>query len=111
MIIYIDGDFKCHVSAAEGRREIETGFFNGKCPEWIESYRFVPEGGTWTREDGEEFAGAEMISPWKDLGEAYAAQTVYVTGKLAAAEADIAELDIALLDAEYENITGGTDDE
>ena len=63
MIIYIDGDFKCHVSAAEGRREIETGFFNGKCPEWIESYRFVPEGGTWTREDGEEFAGAEMISP------------------------------------------------
>jgi len=102
MIIYIDGDFKCHVSAAEGRREIETGFFNGKCPEWIESYRFVPEGGTWTREDGEEFAGAEMISP---------AQTVYLTGKLAAAEADIAELDIALLDAEYENITGGTDDE
>lgn len=52
-----------------------------------------------------------MISPWKDLGEAYAAQTVYLTGKLAAAEADIAELDIALLDAEYENITGGTDDE
>ena len=28
-----------------------------------------------------------------------------------AAEADIAELDMALLDAEYENITGGTDDE
>lgn len=45
------------------------------------------------------------------MGEAYAAQTVYLTGKLAAAEADIAELDIALLDAEYENITGGTDDE
>lgn len=45
MIIYIDGDFKCHVSAAEGRREIETGFFNGKCPEWIESYRFVPRAG------------------------------------------------------------------
>ena len=46
MIIYIDGDFKCHVSAAEGRRAIGTGFFDGKCPEWIESYRFVPEGGT-----------------------------------------------------------------
>ena len=52
-----------------------------------------------------------MISPWKDLGEAYVAQAAYLTGKLAAAEADIAELDIALLDAEYENITGGTDDE
>lgn len=110
MTIYIDSDFKCHVSAAEGRRAIETSFFDGKCPEWIESYRFVPEGETWTREDGEEFTG-EMISPWKDLGEAYAAQTAYLTGELAAAEADIAELDMALLDAEYENITGGTDDE
>ena len=110
MTIYIDSDFKCHVSAAEGCREIETSFFDGKCREWIESYRFVPEGETWTREDGEVFTG-EMISPWKDLGEAYAAQTVYLTGKLAAAEADIAELDMALLDAEYENITGGTDDE
>lgn len=110
MTIYIDSDYKCHVSATEGRRAIETDAFNGKCAEWIESYRFVPEGGTWTREDGEEFRG-EMAAPWKDLGEAYAAQTVYLTGKLAAAEADIAELDIALLDAEYENITGGTDDE
>ena len=111
MTIYIDIDYKCYVSAAEGRRAIETNEFDGKCPEWIESFRFVPADETWTREDGEEFAGAEMISPWKDLGEAYAAQTVYLTGKLAAAEADIAELDIALLDAEYENITGGTDDE
>ena len=90
MTIYIDSDYKCHVSAAGGRRAIETDAFNGKCAEWIESYRFVPEGEMWTREDGEEFAGAEMISPWKDLGEAYAAQTVYLTGKLAAAEADIA---------------------
>ena len=111
MTIYIDSDYKCHVSATDGRRAVETDAFNGKCPEWIESFRFVPADETWTREDGEEFAGAEMISPWKDLGEAYAAQTVYLTGKLAAAEADIAELDIALLDAEYENITGGTDDE
>ena len=111
MTIYIDSDYKCYVSAAEGRRAIETNEFDGKCPEWIESFRFVPEGGTWTREDGEKFAGAEMISPWKDLGEAYVAQAAYLTGKLAAAEADIAELDIALLDAEYENITGGTDDE
>ena len=52
-----------------------------------------------------------MLAPWKELREAYAAQTAYLAGKLAAAEADIAELDMALLDAEYENITGGTDDE
>ena len=111
MTIYVDSDYKCHASATDGCRATETSLFDGKCPEWIESFRFVPADETWTREDGEEFAGAEMISPWKDLGEAYAAQTVYLTGKLAAAEADIAELDIALLDAEYENITGGTDDE
>ena len=109
MTIYIDSDYKCYVSASDGRRAIEVNDFNGKCPEWIESYRFVPEGETWTREDGEVFTN--MAAPWKDLGEAYAAQTVYLTGKLAAAETDIAELDIALLDAEYENITGGTDDE
>ena len=52
-----------------------------------------------------------MVSPWKDLGKAYAAQTAYLAGELSAAEADIAELDTALLDAEYENITGGTDNE
>ena len=57
MTIYIDSDYKCYVSSAEGRRAIETGFFDGKCEEWIESYRFVPAGGTWTREDGEVFTG------------------------------------------------------
>lgn len=81
MTIYIDSDYKCHVSAAEGRRAVETDAFNGKCPEWIESYRFVPDGETWTREDGEEFRG-EMVTPWKDLGNAYAAQAAYVTAEV-----------------------------
>ena len=109
MTIYIDSDYKCYVSAAEGRRAVETDLFDGKCAEWIESFRYVPKGETWVREDGEMFTN--MMAPWKELREAYAAQTAHLTGKLAAAEADIAELDMALLDAEYENITGGTDDE
>ena len=109
MTIYIDNDYKCHVSNADGRRRIETDFFDGKCREWIESFRYVPEGETWTRGDGEAFTN--MTAPWKDLHEAYAAQAAYLAGELSAAEADIAELDMALLDAEYENITGGTDDE
>ena len=96
MTIYIDNDYKCYVSDAEGRRAVETGFFDGKCAEWIESYRFVPEGETWTREDGEEFAGAEMISPWKDLGEAYAAQTVYLERQNAQYEAALTEIEAAL---------------
>ena len=95
MIIYIDGDFKCHVSAAEGRREIETGFFDGKCPEWIESYRFVPAGETWVKENGEMFRG-EMVSPWKDLSEAYAAQAAYVTAQNTQYEAALTEIEAAL---------------
>ena len=95
MTIYIDSDYKCHVSAAEGRRAIETDAFNGKCPEWIESFRFVPAGETWTREDGEMFRG-EMVSPWKDLGEAYAAQAAYVTAQNAQYEAALTEIEAAL---------------
>ena len=95
MTIYIDSDYKCHVSAAEGRRAIETGFFDGKCAEWIESYRFVPEGETWTREDGEEFRG-EMVTPWKDLSEAYMAQTAYLERQNAQYEAALSEIEVAL---------------
>lgn len=94
MTIYIDSDYKCYVSAAEGRRAIEVNDFNGKCPEWIESYRFVPEGETWTREDGEVFTN--MAAPWKDLGEAYAAQAAYVTAQNAQYEAALSEIETAL---------------
>ena len=96
MTIYIDSDYKCYVSAAEGRRAVETELFDGKCPEWIESYRFVPDGDTWTREDGEEFAGAEMMSPWKDLGEAYVAQAAYATAQNAQYESALTEIEAAL---------------
>lgn len=95
MTIYIGSDYKCHVSAAEGRRAIETDAFNGKCAEWIESFRFVPAGETWVKENGEMFRG-EMVSPWKDLGEAYAAQAAYVTARNAQYEAALAEIEAAL---------------
>ena len=95
MIIYIDNDYKCHVSDAEGRKAIETTYFDGKCDEWIESFRFVPAGETWTREDGEVFNG-EMMAPWKDLGNAYAAQTAYATAQNAQYEAALTEIEAAL---------------
>ena len=95
MTIYIDSDYKCYVSAAEGRRAIETNEFDGKCPEWIESYRFVPEGETWTREDGEVFKG-EMVTPWKDLGSAYATQTAYVEQQLSTTQAQATDMQAAL---------------
>ncbi len=94
MTIYIDSDYKCYVSASDGRRAIEVNDFNGKCPEWIESYRFVPEGETWTREDGEVFTN--MAAPWKDLSNAYAAQAAYVTAQNTQYEAALTAIESAL---------------
>lgn len=95
MTIYVDSDYKCHASATDGCRAVETSLFDGKCPEWIESYRFVPEGETWVKENGEMFRG-EMVSPWKDLGEAYAAQAAYVTAQNTQYEAALTEIEAAL---------------
>ena len=76
MTIYIDSDFKCHVSDDGTLRPVETDFFDGKCAEFIEGYRFVPSGETWTREDGIQFTG-EMISPWVDYSHLAACQALY----------------------------------
>lgn len=95
MTIYIDSDYKCYTSASDGRKAVETNFFDGKCPEWIESFRFVPVGETWMREDGEVFIG-EMLAPWKDLSEAYAAQAAYVTAQNTQYEAALSEIETAL---------------
>ena len=65
MKIYIDNDYKCHTSPGEGLTAVETDFFDGKCRQYIEGYRFVPSGESWTREDGQVFRG-EMIAPWRD---------------------------------------------
>ena len=82
-------------SATDGCRAVETSLFDGKCPEWLESFRFVPAGETWTRGDGEVVTG-EMLAPWKDLGEAYAAQTAYVTEQNTQYEAALTEIEAAL---------------
>lgn len=76
MKIYIDNDFKCHVTDDGSMTAVETEFFDGKCDEFIEGCRFVPEGESWTREDGEVFEG-EMIAPWKPFAELDAAQREY----------------------------------
>lgn len=76
MTIYIDSDFKCHSATADGLTAAETDFFEGKAPGYIEGYRFVPAGESWTREDGAVFAG-EMASPWKDWTELDAIQREY----------------------------------
>lgn len=76
MTIYIDQDFRCHTSLGEGLTAVETDFFDGKCRQYIEGYRFVPSGESWVREDGEVFTG-EMIAPAEDSRILEAAQAAY----------------------------------
>ena len=88
MKIYIDIDYKCHVSNDGTMREFDVPFFDGKCDTFIEGYRYIPADETWEREDGEAFKG-EMIAPWKPYTELYIAQLEY---ELADADAALNEL-------------------
>ena len=95
MKIYIDSEYKCHVSPGEGLTAVETDFFDGKAPGFIEGYRFVPDGQSWTREDGAVFAG-EMVSPWKPWAELDSIQRAYEREQAAALEAALTEIEEAL---------------
>ena len=76
-MVYIDSDFKCHTVNTDGNfKEVNNNFFNGKCKAFIEGYRYIPSGETWTSSDGTRFSG-EMISPWKDYSELDNAQREY----------------------------------
>ena len=91
MQIYIDADFKCYTALKEGRTALETDFFEGMCAAYIEGYRFVPAGKTWTAADGTVFRG-EMITPWKPWAELDAAQRAYERERAAALKAQNDEL-------------------
>jgi hypothetical protein len=80
MTIYIDDDYKCYVSAADGRRAIETDFFDGKCKVFIEGYRFIPAGEKWIMPNGVFFRG-EMVAPWKDYDYLQVVQAAYEEGQ------------------------------
>ena len=75
MKIFIDSDYMCRAEGGEGLREFELPDFEGKCAAFIQGYRYVPQGESWTRADGEVFTG-EMISPAVDsrILEAYQRQ-------------------------------------
>lgn len=72
--IYIDSDFRCHVTDDGTMTAVETSFFDGKCDTFIEGYRLKPAGENRTRSE---------IAPWKDYDLLAAAQAQY--------EADLAE--------------------
>lgn len=76
MTIYIDNDYKCHLSDDGTLRAFDMPFFDGKCAEFIEGYRYVPSGEAWTRADGQTFTG-EMITPWRDFAILAELQALY----------------------------------
>lgn len=85
MRIYLDSDFRCHLSDGGGMRLVETDFFDGKCAAFIEGYRFVPTGESWTRTDGAVFHG-EMIAPAEDYARLEKAQQQYEADMAASAD-------------------------
>lgn len=98
MTIYLDADFKCHVTNDGTMRAIETDAFDGKCGSFVEGYRFVPSDETWTRPDREVFHG-EMLSPWRDYNLLMEFQAQYE--EMLAERADMQ----AALDAIYGGVT------
>lgn len=99
MMIYIDSEFKCHASDDGTMTAVETDVFDGKCDAYVEGYRFIPAGQTWTRADGVIFAG-EMIAPWKSWAELDAVQREYEREQYQALAAQNAEYEAALSEIE-----------
>ena len=91
--------FKCYVTSGEGRTQVETDAFDGKCDAYIEGYRHIPAGRAWTRADGTVFAG-EMIAPWKPWDELDAAQREFEREQYQALAAQNAEYEAALSEIE-----------
>ena len=100
--IYIDSDYRCHVTNDGTMNAVETDFFDGKCDTFIEGYRYD------TRN------GYVQIYLWKPYDELDAAQRDYekqlleeYKTELAEYEAELAELDSLILDYQYNSLTEG----
>lgn len=99
MKIYIDTNdgFKCYTTDTGGLLEYEESFFDGKCSEFIESYRCKPVGYEWVTENGEIIqADCKLVAPWKDLSNAYAAQAGYLAQQNRQYEAALTAIENAL---------------
>lgn len=104
--IYLDSEFKCHLTDDGTMAAVETDFFDYKCDDIIEGYRFVPEGESYTREDGEVFIG-EMIAPWKPFEELDEAQREHEKQQLEEYKSIVAEQDLMILELQYNALTEG----
>ena len=102
MTIYIDKDFRCFAEPGEGMEAVETGFFDGKAPGYIDGYRFIPAGHSWTGEDGTVYRGeaAFPVTDWEALDkiqrEYEREQIPVLTAQNAEYEAALSEIEEAL---------------
>ncbi len=102
MKIYIDSDYKCHATPADGLTAVETDFFDGKAPGYIDGYRFIPAGQSWTDADGTVYRGeaAFPVTDWEALDKLQRAyereQIPALTAQNDEYEAAISEIEEAL---------------
>ncbi len=88
--VYIDSDYKCHVTDDGTRKAVETDYFDGKCDAVVEGYCLEPS------ETGQK------IYPWKPSDELDAEQRAYEKQLLAEYEAALKNsVPIAELEAAY----------
>ena len=65
MKIYLDSDYRCHLTNDGTMQEVDLELFNGKCQTYIEGHRYIPPHESWLRNDGVRFYG-EMLAPFID---------------------------------------------
>lgn len=92
MIVYIDNNYNCYASNDGTRRGFETTFFEGKCPKYIEGFKYVPKGERYVDEKGIIYRG-EMCIINADHNELEKAQFEY---DLAQYEAALTAIEKAL---------------
>lgn len=63
--VYIDSEFKCHVTDDGTMTQVDTDFFDGKCDAYIEGYCIEP------------YESGHKIYPWKPHSELDSAQREY----------------------------------
>ena len=103
MLIYLDNEFRCHLTDDGTMRAIETRHFKGKCDTYIEGYRLIPDGEVWVDENGVEIRG-EALFPWVDSPELEEVQSLYNEHELLRLSNNNAEYESAL--TEIENALG-----
>ena len=102
MTIYIDKDFRCFAEPGEGLEAVQTDFFDGKAPGYIEGYRFIPTGEHWTAEDGTVYLGEATfpVTDWEALDKIQRVhereQYETLTAQNAEYEAALSEIETAL---------------